>query len=81
MLFIGGCHGRLASSRVLRLFVKDRTAARASVERLLALPFETLVVAHGDIIEQGARSQLEQALAWLKPSRKALPLASPGAGR
>jgi hypothetical protein len=80
MLFIGGCHGRLATSRVLRLFVRDRTAARASVERLLALPFETLVVAHGDIIEQGARSQLEQALAWLKPSRKALPLASPGAG-
>jgi len=81
VLFLGGCHGRLASSRALRVFIKDRTAARASVERLLALPFETLVVAHGDIIEQGARSQLEQALAWLLPSRKVLPLASPGAGR
>jgi hypothetical protein len=81
VLFLGGCHRRLASSRVLRLVIDDRAAARASVERLLALPFETLVVAHGDIIEQGARSQLEQALAWLLPSRKVMPVASPGTGR
>lgn len=80
-LFLGGCHGRLASSRALRVLVKDRRAARASAERLLALPFETLVVAHGDIVERDARAQLAQALAWLLPAQKALPLAEPGAGR
>jgi hypothetical protein len=81
LLALGGAHGRLASSRALRVLVKDRAAARASVERLLALPFETLVLAHGDIVEHDARSQLEQALAWLLPSRKPLPLVASGRGR
>lgn len=81
LLFLGGTHGRLASSRALRVLVKDRTAARASVERLLALPFETLVMAHGDIVERDARARLEQALGWLAPSRNRSPLAPSRAGR
>ena len=57
------------------------SASGADPHRIGFPVLKTLVTAHGDIIEQGARSQLEQALAWLKPSQKALPLASPGAGR
>jgi hypothetical protein len=81
LLFLGGCHGRLACSRALRLLVENRAAARASVERLLALPFETLVVAHGEIIERDARARLEQALAWLEPPRGRPLKAASGAGR
>ena len=65
--FVVGCYRRLAASRVQRLVIKDRTAARASVDRILALPFERLVMAHGEGIEHDAHPRLEQAMAWLKP--------------
>jgi hypothetical protein len=81
LLFLGGCHGRLASSRALRFTLKDRAAARASAERILALPFETLVMAHGDILGRDARARLEPALAWLAPARREMPEAAPGTGR
>ena len=77
-LFLGGCHGRLASSRIWRLSVKDRAAFAASAERLLALPFETLVMAHGDIVRGDAKARLAQALAWARGARRALPVAASG---
>jgi hypothetical protein len=73
VLTLVGCRGRLAQSRALRLFVKDRPAASASVERLLSLPFETLIVAHGEIVRSEARAKLAGALAWLRPMRRELP--------
>lgn len=80
-LFLSGCHRRLASSRALRLLVKDRAAARASVERILALPFETLVMAHGEVIEVDARARLERALAWLSPARRTFSVSASGTPR
>ncbi|HWO09799.1 MAG TPA: DUF4336 domain-containing protein [Polyangiaceae bacterium] len=76
VLWLGGCHGHLGSSRVWRLQLEDRVALRASVERLLELPFETLVMAHGSIVQSAARAQLQRALAWALPPRGAQPLAS-----
>jgi hypothetical protein len=60
-----GVHRRLAQGRELRLLVKDRAAAAASARRLLALPFERLVMAHGEVVGTDARGQLEAALAWM----------------
>jgi hypothetical protein len=58
-----GCHGRLGSSRAWRwVFAEDRAAVAASVERLLALDFDRLVPAHGDVIASGAAPALRQAL-------------------
>jgi len=65
VLFLVGCYKRLAQSRALRLLVKDRAAAKASAEALLALPFETLVVAHGDVVQAHAKDRLRAALAWM----------------
>jgi hypothetical protein len=65
-LWLGGCHRRLGASRVWRLQVKDRAALRSSLERVLALPFERLVMAHGEIIQDAARSRLEEALRGLR---------------
>lgn len=72
VLTVVGCRGKLAQSRVWRFAVKDRAAARASVERALALPFETLVVAHGEVVRESARERLAAALSWLLPERLAL---------
>jgi hypothetical protein len=49
----------------------DRVAARRSIDALLALPFERLVVGHGAPITAGGRAALATAYAWL-------PAASPG---
>lgn len=66
VLFLVGCHGRLGHSRLFRLVVKDRAAAAASIERILALPFETLVMAHGDIVDSDARPLLASALSAIR---------------
>jgi hypothetical protein len=74
VLFMVGCHGLLAQSRVWRIGIKDRPAARESVQAILALPFETLVMAHGEIVRVDARAKLAHALRWLAPPEPALAL-------
>ena len=63
VLWLVGCHGKLAQSRTWRFFIKDRPAYAASVRRLLGLDVETLVVAHGDVVREDARARLAAALA------------------
>lgn len=64
-LRLTGGYGRVAQSRVLRLAVRDRPAAAASCLRVLCCPFDRLVPCHGEIVEQGAKRQVEKALSWL----------------
>ena len=73
VLALVGCRGVLAQSRAWRLFIKDRERAAASMERVLALPFTSLVVAHGENVTVRAREQLARALAERLPLRRALP--------
>ena len=78
-----GGYGRVAQSRVLRLAVRDRPAAAASCLRMLCCPFDRLVPCHGEIVEHGAKRQVEEALAWLlrdlerPPDRQAVNAAVP----
>jgi hypothetical protein len=74
VLFMVGCHGKLAQSRVWRFGIKERAAACESVRAVLALPFDTLVMAHGEIVRVDARARLAQALRWLAPPEPALAL-------
>ena len=62
LLRAAGCHGKLAQSRSWRFFVKDRARAVESVARILALPFDSVVPAHGDIVTENARPALAGAL-------------------
>lgn len=48
-----------------RMFTKDRAAARASVEALLAWDFERIVCAHGEIVEGDAKEVLRWACRWM----------------
>lgn len=61
-----GGSGRVAQSPEWRLFMRDRQAARQSVERLLAWDFDRLVPAHGDVVPIGAVTLLEQATTWMR---------------
>lgn len=61
-----GFYDRVALSRMLRWAAfSDRAAARKSVDAVLALPFDRLVVGHGAPLAAGAREALAAAYAWL----------------
>lgn len=63
-----GFYDRIALSRVIRSTgFTDRAAARASVERLLALPVRRIVVGHGDPIVADADAALRAGVGWLEP--------------
>ena len=49
-------------SRLYRLFIKDRSAFAQSMQSILALDFERIVVSHGDPIEENAKDQLQDLL-------------------
>lgn len=46
---------------VVRLCVRDRAAARRSLDRILAWDFERIVVTHGEVLESGGRAALRRA--------------------
>lgn len=53
---------------------KNRDAARAALERVLAWDFERVVIAHGDLIERDAKAVLRHAWrAALKPRGSSIP--------
>lgn len=61
-----GFYDCVALSRVLRWTAfSDKRAARRSIDRLLELDFETLIVGHGAPVRAGAKAALESALSWL----------------
>jgi hypothetical protein len=60
-----GVRGKLAMSRTMKLATKDRRALARSVQPLLSLPVQRVVVAHDQIIEDQPVKKLEQAFAWL----------------
>jgi len=60
-----GAYGRLGPTPLERLLIRDRAAFRESLERVLAWPFERVVVAHGAVCESGGRAALERGCAWI----------------
>lgn len=66
-----GAYGRPAVTPLERLVIRDRAAYRRSLERILAWPFERLVVAHGSVVEHGGRAALASAYEWLLGANRA----------
>jgi hypothetical protein len=62
---LGGSYGRLSPTLLERLLVRDRAAFRQSLERILAWPFERVVVAHGEVSEKGGREDLFRSYSWV----------------
>lgn len=60
-----GATGRFGPHRVVRSMIRDREAARRSVDRILAWDFERVVVTHGEVIESDGRRRFEQAFRFL----------------
>jgi hypothetical protein len=63
---LNGAYGRFGPTRIFRYRVlADRAALRESLDRILEWDFERVVVAHGDILEGGAREVFRSAFAWV----------------
>jgi hypothetical protein len=60
-----GATDRFGPHRIVRLAIRDRAAARASLEEILAWDFDRVIVTHGSVLERGGRARLEQAFAFL----------------
>jgi hypothetical protein len=58
-------YGRFGPSTLDPWLIKDRAAARASLERILAWDFDRVIVAHGDVLERGGHDQLARGYRWL----------------
>lgn len=58
-------YGHLGPSKLDPLLIRDRAAARASLQRILAWDFDRIVVAHGEVLEGGGHATLRQGYEWL----------------
>lgn len=58
-------YGHLGPSKLDPLLIRDRRAARDSLERILAWDFDRVIVAHGDVQESGGHEILRRGYAWL----------------
>ena len=58
-------YGRLGPSTLDPLLIRDRRAARESLEHILAWDFDRIIVAHGDVLERGGHEILRRGYAWL----------------
>lgn len=64
-LKLNGMFGHITWPPVMRVLYINRKAARRSMDRILALPFERIIIAHGDNITSDARETLRRGLLWL----------------
>ncbi len=64
---LAGFNGGVAISKVIRsTSFPDKKAARRSVDAVLALDFERIIVGHGTVITQNPKEQLARAYDWLR---------------
>ncbi|HET9333121.1 MAG TPA: hypothetical protein VFQ21_06010 [Gemmatimonadota bacterium] len=63
-----GFYDRVALSRAIRRTAfPDKASARRSIDALLSVPFERLIVGHGAPLVTGGKEALTGAYAWLRP--------------
>lgn len=65
VLRMSGAYKKFAQSRWWRWATPDKVHARESAEQMLTWPFERIVPAHGEIVNERAHEQAEAALSWL----------------
>ena len=68
--WVSKAFGRVEQSKLCHFMTKDRAAAGRSVEAILELPFERLVMAHGDVVDTGAKAALKAGTWWMRGETK-----------
>lgn len=65
-LKLAGIHGKPGVPRPLRPLIRDRRAARESVDRMLDWDPEAITLSHGRVVSTGGRRILEHTYLWLR---------------
>ena len=60
-----GAAGRFGPHRMMRLLIRNRRAARSSLDAILRWDFDRVIVTHGEVLETGGRQWLAAAFAFL----------------
>ena len=60
-----GGYDRFGPTLMERVMIRDRPAARQSLETILAWDFDRVVLAHGRVLESGGREALRRGYTWL----------------
>jgi len=68
--------GKVEQSRLCRWLTTDRAVAAQSVADVLALSFDRVVMAHGDVIQTNAQAELSAGLWWMRGESRRPALAS-----
>jgi hypothetical protein len=69
LMRINGVLDRLGPSRLLKwVFLRDHAALARSLEPVLALEIDRVVVSHGSVLESGGGEALRRAFGFLKPT-------------
>ena len=63
--WLNGTAGRFGPHRMVRFMIRDRVAARHSLERILQWDIDRITVTHGDVLDRGGRERLTTAFAFL----------------
>jgi hypothetical protein len=58
-------YGYFGPTKLDPWLIRDRPAARASMETILSWDFDRVIIAHGDVLETGGREALRRGYAWL----------------
>ncbi len=62
---LNNAYGRFGPSRIFRTLLKDKAALRRSLDQLLALEPERVIVAHGAVLEQDGGATIREAYGWV----------------
>lgn len=60
-----GMWGRPRAAPELRLFTRDRNAARQALERLLTWDFDRAIIAHGELLDRDPKAVIREAWRWV----------------
>lgn len=62
---LNGVYRRFGPSRFARFLIKDRAAARASLDHMLEWDFDRVLIAHGEPLETGGKEVFREAFDWV----------------
>ncbi len=58
-------YGRVGQSKLVKLSTRDRKAGRRSVDEILELDFDRLVLAHGEPVHEEGKERFRELFSWL----------------
>lgn len=57
-----GTYNKFAISRLVTMMVKDRSEFQRSIDQIMSLDFDTILVGHGGPVKQNAKAELRRAI-------------------